>query len=249
MRVKSRGRGRNLKRFAAIVTSMFVAIGAIFLAWMQPAIAALACPMCFGMERLSGNVFVENAMSEPERMHLLAIMAKGEKMVADFYGELHENPVVLACATEACSRRLGGRGAKAISYANIGIRLSPSGFDPTIVAHERAHIELHGRLGFVRFLSGAVPAWFDEGLAVVISDDSRYLLPADAKNRCRAEPAENLPSGMTEWNQRASADHLLYAEAACRVLRWGDARGGRRALLALIARVAQGERFDIVYGG
>lgn len=249
MSIKIRSKSRDWKRSATIGTVMLITLGAAFLAWAQPAIAALACPMCFGMERLSGNVFVESILSAEDRTRFLAMIAKSEQMVAGFYGELRENPVVIACASEDCARRLGGKGAKAISYANFGMRLSPSGLDPTIIAHERAHIELHGRLGLVRFLAGAVPAWFDEGLAVVISDDPRYLLPADAKDRCRSEPNEDLPSGMTEWMRRASVDHSLYAQAACRVLRWGNAHGGRNGLVALITRVAQGEHFDSLYGG
>jgi len=248
MTLTSKGKPRAWWRLVATGTVLFIALGAALLAWMQPAIAALACPTCFGMERLSGEVFVDSVMSAQERARLLAMMAEGDQKVAGFYGELRENPVVIACASEVCSRRLGARGARAVSYASFGMRLSPAGLDPTIIAHERAHIELHGRLGLVRFLAGAVPAWFDEGLAVVISDDPRYLLPGDAKDRCRAEPDGDLPRGMTEWIRRTSADQSLYAKAACRVLRWANAHGGRAGLFALIDRVAGGEPFDAAFG-
>jgi hypothetical protein len=137
--------------------------------------------------------------------------------------------------------------ARGRSLAAFGLVLAPGGLDPVIIAHERSHIELHGRLGLVRFLAGGVPAWFDEGLAVVVSEDPRYLRPAGAGDRCRAAAAGPLPSGVRDWAHRAGADRELYARAACRVLRWMDAAGGPAAVSALIRRVAAGERFDALY--
>jgi hypothetical protein len=46
-----------------------------------------------------------------------------------------------------------------------------------ILAHEFSHVDLHTRIGLMRFLAGAIPAWFDESLAVIVSDDARYLKP------------------------------------------------------------------------
>lgn len=237
------------KSFARITAASLATLSVAFFVWTQPAIAAFVCPGCFGFERLSGNVFIDSAMSIDQRAKLVETLAIGEERVGRFYGVLRENPIMLACTTEICSQRLAGKGAKAVSYASFGMRLSPLRLDPVIVAHERAHIELHGRLGLVRFLSGAVPAWFDEGLAVVISDDPRYLLPADANDRCRIEPGDALPTNMGEWMRRASIDPDLYARAACRVSRWMNARGGRDGLLALVNRISVGEAFDAAYNG
>jgi hypothetical protein len=63
---------------------LIIALGVALLACLPPAIAALGCPLCFGMERLSGEGFVESARSAPERARLLAMMAEGDRKVAGF---------------------------------------------------------------------------------------------------------------------------------------------------------------------
>ncbi|MFG1943168.1 hypothetical protein [Nonomuraea sp. NPDC048826] len=54
--------------------------------------------------------------------------------------------------------------------------LSPRGADPVIASHELSHVELHTRLA-----GAEVPQWFDEGLAVVVCGDPRYLAPASVR--------------------------------------------------------------------
>lgn len=221
---------------------------AVAVVWLtQPTLAALACPGCFGFEPLYGDIFVEPAISDSQRAQLTDALHDGEKKVADFYGDLDEAPRILVCITDICAKRLGSGGAKGVSFATVGIRLAPSGINDVIIAHERSHIELHGRVGLIRFILGAVPAWFDEGLAVIVSDDPRYLLPKGAADRCRQELAGSLPVNVEEWNRAASADHDLYARAACRVSRWIDANGGRSAVFALLAALAAGGKFDQIY--
>lgn len=224
------------------VTLTFISIA--LLVWAEPALAALACPQCFGFERLQNSIFVDPAMTQAERSRFAEVVSEGQARATHYLGALHEHPVILACVSPECSKRMREKGARALSYAQFGLKLAPRGLDSITVAHELTHIELHGRLGLVRLLSGAMPAWFDEGVAVLASDDPRYLLPEGSANRCRMEPSTELPSGMWDWMRRASADDGLYAQASCRVLRWGDAHGGRKAVLALIEQVSAGKRFE-----
>lgn len=120
---------------------------------------------------------------------------------------------------------------------------APPGLNRVIAAHELSHVELRERLGSA---ADKVPQWFDEGLAVVVSDDRRYLTPASggATDRCRVRSDEALPETLHDWLAWPSDDgHRLYAVSACRVDRWLAAHGGRRALLALVDRLRQGEEF------
>jgi hypothetical protein len=229
-----------------LVLALLVLGGAV-IAWTEPAVAAIACPRCFGFERLQDSIFVDSAMSTDQRLRFLERATDAEQRVSSFFEALRERPVILACASTTCSRRLHEKGARAVSYAQFGLRLSPTGLDAVTIAHERTHIEVHGRIGLVRFLTGALPAWFDEGLAVLVSDDPRYLKFVGFGDRCLAMPDQTLPIGATEWMRRASADTMLYAQAACRVQRWADAHGGRDGLLRLIDRVAAGASFDTVW--
>lgn len=236
-----------MTRFIArtgLVGATLAIIATALLVWSQPAVAALACPRCFGFERAQDSIFVDPAMTQAERSRFVEVVSEGQARAARYLGALHEHTVILACATPECSKRMGDKGARALSYAQFGLKLAPRGLDSITVAHELTHIELHGRLGLVRLFLGAMPAWFDEGVAVLASDDPRYLLPEGSVNRCRMEPSTELPSNMWDWMRRAGADDGLYAQAACRVLRWGEAHSGRKSVLALIDRVSSGERFE-----
>ena len=84
--------------FASVAIGLFV--------WAQPALAALACPSCLGFERQAGKLFVDAAMPADQRTTVETALKTGEERVAKFYGRLRESPVILACASDACDRRL-----------------------------------------------------------------------------------------------------------------------------------------------
>ena len=109
---------------------------------------------------------------------------------------------------------------------NRAVMLSPRGIDPVIAAHELTHVELHARLG-----RGSVPQWFDEGLAVLVADDLRYLRPAGEGDRCLVTPTGPLPDTLSGWLRAASVDAQVYAQAACAVSRW-TATNDLRSLIA-----------------
>jgi hypothetical protein len=114
-----------------------------------------------------------------------------------------------------------------------------------IASHELSHLEFHNRLGFIRTVLRDVPQWFDEGVAVVVSDDPRYLGKSTG-DRCPVDPDGDLPARRAAWIHGASNDQL-YAKAACRVSRWIAAKGGSAAVTHLISQVANGTDFDNAY--
>ncbi|MDD8024482.1 MAG: hypothetical protein PHX82_15385, partial [Paracoccaceae bacterium] len=154
-----------------------------------------------------------------------------------FYGVPRGHLRILACETSACDRRLGGRGAAAVTYS-LGpvsvVRLAPRGLSQTILTHELAHTETHARLGVIGQIRGRLPAWMDEGLSVLVSDDPRYLGPATGAARCLRAPRAALPASTFDWARMAARDHGLYAEAACAVVHWAEENGGLAALRARI---------------
>jgi hypothetical protein len=124
------------------------------------------------------------------------------------------------------------------------IRFSPRGLSRVIITHELTHVEVHERIGFLNHMRGAFPAWFDEGLAVLLSDDPRYLKPGrTAAERCQPTPDGELPSTPLSWDEMAGKSEWIYAKAACEVMRWMDANGGKEGVLSAIANVAIGRRF------
>jgi hypothetical protein len=182
-------------------------------------------------------------MSVEDTTKLEEAISRAMGQVAAFYGSFDQGPTLLVCATKECDHRLGGKGAKANTYGTTFIRVSPDGLNQTILAHEFSHVELHTRIGLMRILAGAIPAWCDEGLAVIVSDDARYLKPGTTSAmRCLAKPEGSLPSSPSEWRILAGKTPNLYAQAACGVMRWMEANGGTAGLLTAISQVADGTR-------
>ncbi|MDQ2707519.1 MAG: hypothetical protein M3Z25_07710 [Actinomycetota bacterium] len=87
------------------------------------------------------------------------------------------------------------------------------------------------------------------GVAVVVSEDPRYLAPQAASDRHPVSSEDDLPVTLADWVHAASADEQLYAKAACRVSRWMSANGGPRAVRTLVDRFRAGEGFATIVKG
>lgn len=215
-------------------------------AFAYPAAAAIACPTCFGFERIGSGVYVQGVRS-PGAQASAHVVDEGRAKVRAFYRQLESHPEILLCTTDACYKRVGGGASRGMALLDRALVLSPRGLNPTIAAHELAHVELHARLGLVKTMRRTIPQWFDEGLAVYVSDDPRYIAAAGATDRCLvAESSEALPTTRQAWVENA-ASRDLYAKAACRVSRWLARKGGAPAAIELIRRVADGQSFDAAY--
>lgn len=228
-------------RLSLLAILVGAALGAAALLWFLPALRGALMPRAFGLDRAAPGVWVEAGMAPEARAGLVAGIATARARIAVFYGPPRAHLRVLACATEACDRALGGRGAAAVTYSAGPVsvlRLAPRGRDPVILTHELAHAETHARLGLWGQISGRMPTWFDEGLSVVISNDPRYLGGAPGR-ACLRAPRADLPASPFDWAPRAAADRRLYAEAACAVLDWADRHGG---LAAIPVALDQGAR-------
>ncbi|MCP3802633.1 hypothetical protein NLX83_25500 [Allokutzneria sp. A3M-2-11 16] len=231
-------RRRRWAWIIAVAAVLTLASGAT-LVLAFPSIAATTCPRCYGLVPVEDGLYAERDVSDADRQRLVALHREANQRVTDFYEGRKSKPIVLACLTPECYRRIGGGGERGVAVGNQAVMLSPRGIDPAIAAHELSHVELHARLGS----AGEVPQWFDEGLAVLVSDDPRFLLPRNVADRCRVAAQGPLPQTLDEWLRAASADEQMYAKAACQVHRWAEAHGGRRAVLALVDRLNHGARF------
>jgi hypothetical protein len=218
-----------------------VALLAAAFIFAYPAAATAACPRCFGFMRAGGGLFVQSGTPSEIRQQAQDVVAQARQRIEAFYGRQISTPSILVCETNGCYRRMHGGNSRGMALSTFALVLSPRGTNVTIAAHELSHIELHSRIGALRAYEGAIPAWFDEGLAVIVSDDARYLAPEGQLDRCRETSDEPLPLTQREWLSHGN-DHL-YAVAACRVSQWMKAHGGRDGLMRLIRGVAGGMNF------
>jgi len=218
--------------------------------FMARPLAAVTCPRCFGLERLAEGVYGEAGLSGEARQHDLQTLAAAEDRVSTFYGGLEHVPRVVICATPACYQRIGGGGTRVGSLGTLALLVSPQGTDVVLMSHELSHVELHGRVGVLHMSAGAVPAWFDEGVAVLVSDDPVYLAPTrkGVADRCTSGPTPDMPVEPGEWRDALQQEgEVMYARAACQVDLWVISKGGPAAVPALLEKIAGGEDFDAAY--
>ncbi|HEX8347061.1 MAG TPA: hypothetical protein VF657_20330 [Actinoplanes sp.] len=205
------------------------------LAMAYPSVAAATCPGCYGLARVSGHVYTERGITAVQKDQLVGLAADARRRVEGFYGDREPETRLIACFTDECYDRIGGGGEKGVAVLHRAVMLSPRGLDAVIASHEMAHVALHRRI------DGEIPQWFDEGLAVVISDDPRYL-----GEHCRVPFDGPLPETLSAWLDAARADQQVYSKAGCRVQRWLDANGGRDAVLTLIEQTNDGAAFPAI---
>ncbi|HKQ11450.1 MAG TPA: hypothetical protein VJS85_09685 [Rhizomicrobium sp.] len=228
----------------------------VFAAWVvffMPgrAFVARACPFCFGFEKASDEIYVEASASAAARADAASLVSQARVRVESWYGAPQSRPIFFFCPDPACARRLvpGYRGGVlGLSDAHSTILLLPGGNSAVIAAHEWSHAELKLRLGIWNFARAEVPAWFDEGLAVLVAGDERYLAPAVAAKVCPQQPTQaGLPTSERAWGPQAGRNHLLYARAACVVTAWLADRDGAAGLDGLIAGIKSGQTFSQVW--
>ncbi|MEV4297940.1 hypothetical protein [Microbispora rosea] len=224
-----------------VLAALPIAAAAV-VAVAYPSLAATTCPGCYGLERLAPDVYAESGLPQDRRRQVVSTVEEAERRVRDFYGGRQASARILACLSDRCYRKIGGGGERGVAVLNRAVMLSPEGVDPVIASHEISHVELHARL----VTDDAVPQWFDEGLAVVVSGDPRYLAPETAADRCLVSTDAVLPVTLDAWLRAAGADQRAYAKAACRVSRWVTANGGPHAVLDLVRRLNAGETFGSV---
>lgn len=204
----------------------------------------LFAPTWFGFVEVTNGVYVDEEMPSAQRDGVLNTVKEGKARVAEFFGGIEGNPTIFACSTEKCFVASGGVSAKGKSYGSSMLLLSPRGLDVVIVSHELTHIELHTRIGTFRAWH-SIPDWFDEGLAVLVSEDARYTDRAWLKATDNGSKAPELNSiGKTvplggDWQ-------IGYGTARRAVGMW-YASAGRAGLKRLIAEIKAGKEFDSVF--
>lgn len=236
---------RRALKWSAVATLLLVVGGVATFTASYPAVAAVVCPGCYGLERAGDRLFVGRRMGEEDRTALLADLSWAKASVAAALEPTDARPFLFACSTDACDMRLGGHGAtgaRAQAFTTplfSVVRFGPRGRGRTILAHELAHVTMHDIVGARMVLDGRFPAWLNEGVATIVSDDARYLHPGvTTGERCTADPLGALPASPFEWAMLSGHDSALYARAACAALHWLEANGGTEGLLTALRQAA-----------
>jgi hypothetical protein len=234
----------SLRRLPVIGFALLITSLAWFLQY-EPHVRAYLCPACSGFREIAPRMYVDQKATDTQIDAALQRFSDAEELVLNFCPERTSNPVLLLCLSGEC----GGRGLPrplAMAYSDLLIFVYPDGATPTIFAHELAHTELHQRVGSsYRIFSQAVPSWFDEGLAVYISQDSRYLeVEESVVTGCKVGDWPQPPSDQRVFRRRGATEaEAIYTASACKVIDWLDDHGGAPAVLSLLSEVRAGSSF------
>jgi hypothetical protein len=225
--------------------------------------AKLLAPGCFDLVAVNDQLYVEAQADAPTRQSLLRAIERAEWQMRAAYGELRSRPIIHACISAACLARFGGAGNFAKVYGNR-ILLSARGANWHFIAHEWSHAEMWARLDWTAWRQ--LPQWFDEGLAVALSEapehaeshwqylnatgfplPTRAELDAMRSRRQWLEAGARYSDGRND-ERRARGEpevHAQYAAAGHAVRPW-LARAGQPGLLDLIARLNAGQPWEAV---
>lgn len=224
----------------------------------------LLAPESFGLTSVAPNIYVEAGADEAAQGNLREAMARAEDAIRVAYGSVISRPTVHACITEKCYESFGGRGSVAKVYGDH-ILLSPRGLNWHFLAHEWSHAEMSTRLTFVAWRR--MPQWFDEGVAVAISE-----APEHSESHWQFLVANNIPrptreelhtfKSLRQWldavhrysdgkniERKAKGEpemRPVYSAAGHELRPWLS-KLGSPGLLTFIARLNDGEDFESAY--
>jgi hypothetical protein len=217
----------------------------------------LWAPEWFDMEPIATRVFVDKEMPPAQRKRALELVAESEQRLVRYYGNVASTPKLFFCSTETCFRSFGGSTNRAKTFGDYGSLFSPRGLSVPILSHERSHSELYSRTG--GFLTmRRVPSWFDEGLAVAVSEE-----PTHAESVCEEARKDGVPlpslaelESKSQWleavrkyrNPELNPKNLaiVYATAGCEVRSWLRRVGGP-GFRSFIEQMRSGTEFSVAY--
>lgn len=226
--------------------------------------AKLLTPENFELTPIEHNVYIEAGADEKAKSALRDAMAKAENAIRAAYGGVNSRPIVHACITENCYESFGGKKSRAKVYGDY-ILLSPRGFNWHFLAHEWSHAEIRSRLKLSAWWH--VPQWFDEGLAVTISEAPEHSEAhwefLVASNILRPSREELLTyKSLRQWlnaveyygetqniERKAKGEpeiRPVYSAAGHEVRPWLS-KNGSAGLMEMINRLNNGEAFEAVY--
>jgi hypothetical protein len=224
----------------------------------------LFAPESFGLTPIAPHLYVEVGTDEATRDRLRADMARAEAAVRMAYGSVSARPTVHACVTEKCYAAFGGRGSVARVFGQR-ILLSPRGLNWHFLAHEWSHAEMSTRLTL--FAWKRMPQWFDEGLAVALSEAPehsenhwQFLINANIPRPTRDElltyqSLQQWLAGVHRFGDDKNFERVaqgqptlspVYAAAGHEVRPW-LAQVGSHGLLHLIQLMNEGADFEAAY--
>ncbi|WP_151717578.1 hypothetical protein [Gemmobacter serpentinus] len=183
------------------------------------AAAAQGLPSRKGMSQIVPGLWIDSNATPEEVAAIRERINKASAKVLKYMGDVQAVEWWI-CASPECNRANGMK-ARGMTYGASLITLDANASrDGGVYVHELTHATLHGALPMGGLFSKALPLWFDEGVAVILSQQ-----PPEAaqKSACTKPQKGALPRNALEFNRLApDAKRALpvYTRSACAVRDW-----------------------------
>ena len=209
-------------------------------------IIAGMCPDCYGFKKIDDYTFAEKDINADDINKIKTISAAGSEQVRKYFPDFKQNARIIVCTNLQCDTKIGlANGARALTYGDNFILFSSRGLNNTIFAHEFTHVAIHNLILKYKKSIFLFPAWFDEGMAVIVSKDERYLhIDKSGEDACKNKDIKNLPVTNMEWGDAMGQNGDIYARAGCRVALWVAKTGGEKAIYQNILNIIKTNKFE-----
>lgn len=238
---------------------LFIALSPLILpGCAQVKIGKTLFPTFFGCDEIEENLYVDSQMPDSLRAKVKIIRVEALKRVKKFYGSIEASPKIIACFKEGCYQKFAGKYTRAKSHNAISIVLSPRALNVALLAHELSHSEYYVRIGGA-FKMKHAPWWFNDGLAVVVSEAHEHSEEAWKRIILEKIPAPRMEELKTldDWHAaiqkyrknkklNPSEHNVVYAAAGYEVREWLVCVG-RKGLLRILSYIEDGRNFSRVY--
>ncbi len=231
---------KKIVLISAILTCFMLSSAAIA-AIAVPGPQRMMAPGWFGFDEIAPNIFAPPEMAESSRTAAVSMILSSENRVSAYFGYSINRPKIVLCPTGLCNQVFGKKATRGVAYGKRVVRLNPKGINDEIATHELAHTALKNHVGEWRTFFGAVPAWFDEGLAVLISGSNLYskTVSPEVLRALQSRP------GWRDWNPLVKTHgwrdvyggaHIMVKEI--------DAAIGRKGIISILEQVGNGKTFE-----
>lgn len=173
-----------------------------------------------GLRQYQPGVWIDEAAGPKQQARIAARVATARQKVRKALGTVG-GPEWRICATKACDRR-NGLYTRGMTYGALVITLDSSAVaEQGAYTHELTHATLHGAVSVMGILANALPLWFDEGVAVLVSGE-----PPKAADRkaCAKPPRVRLPNTARDFQRDTGSDPdralPVYIASTCAVRQW-----------------------------
>lgn len=198
---------------------------------------AQGLPTRKGMSQVVPGLWVDNSATAEEVAAVRKRIGTASAKVQKYLGAA-QSVEWWICASKPCDQANGMK-ARGMTYGASLITLNANASrDSGVYVHELTHATLHGALPMGGLFSKALPLWFDEGVAVILSGEPPKAARKAACEKPQKGPQKGaLPRNAQEFNRMApDAKRALpvYTRSACAVRDWLAEGRGMQDLLPML---------------